>query len=816
MKTKIISVLLQLFFFIVAFSFLLPHQKAYAQYPTNTPIPTPTPALVTINGTVRITTGGVYTSGANIVLVGPTPGFQVSGGGGGYSFNNRLQGVYTISVGAASIPGYAFAYCLPACSGNVTSNITVDIYIQPIVSISGLVRSTAGGVIGGVVVHLGLGPDAPQNYTSSGIGYYQFVSLNPGNYLLSVPSPPAGYAFDSCSPGCLTGYITAYTNVDIYLRPLHSISGNIYVDTDANGARSAGESTFGPPALPTGTVTVHANPGGFSTSVNVLGNYNFGKVFSQGTTYTITTTITTVNWIPTTTLSVSVGASDVSGQDLGIAPPYQISGLVTMRDGGSVPQSPAPTVSINPAVHTPVQVNSAGIYDFGQTIPAGTYSLTLNSPAGYAADGTNPRNNITVPPDNAVVNFTMGKLYTISGDVYVDVDKNGTKNGPDYNYNSSIVVTAQGAVTLSYNGNGGGNPGYRIQSTGTTYLFSGSYSVSYAPTTPYFLTSLSPQTVKVGSGTSPCSPLLTSASCDPGGNITNLNFGIANLLAWFQDLGADMRIDLGFKDPAPLPFSQFVSITNATNTSPGVLFVGDGSYSFGVDGAHNDSNSSTKKWIVSGNSSYPEYYTPVNPGVIRTSYAYMKKTADQNSSIVQTPLSASCNTSGGCTLPTTKGVYTSSGPTYVNASTLNGGNYIFLINGDLTVKGNISVPLGSNSTATFSVSGNIFVDKNMGEAAPASTTSDMDGLYSANGSFIVQGVGNSGGLCQTGIPDKRLNIYGSVVANAALLGGTFQYQRDLCGGDTNPTVYISPRLDMILNAPDFIKHTTLTWQEVAP
>ncbi|MDP2672136.1 MAG: hypothetical protein Q8O68_01345, partial [Candidatus Daviesbacteria bacterium] len=140
------------------------------------------------------------------------------------------------------------------------------------------------------------------------------------------------------------------------------------------------------------------------------------------------------------------------------------------------------------------------------------------------------------------------------------------------------------------------------------------------------------------------------------------------------------------------------------------------------------------------------------------------------------------------------------------------GNFIILVDGDLTINAKITVPVGS--TAIFSVSGDIKVNSNLGEAA-TSDTPTIEGLYSADRNFYTKNP-NVDNDC-TGIPDKRLNVAGTVVANAGRSGGSFINKRDLCAGNTsNPSVSFIERPDFMLNYPSMVKQTTRSWQEVAP
>ena len=112
---------------------------------------------------------------------------------------------------------------------------------------------------------------------------------------------------------------------------------------------------------------------------------------------------------------------------------------------------------------------------------------------------------------------------------------------------------------------------------------------------------------------------------------------------------------------------------------------------------------------------------------------------------------------------------------------------MFTIKGDLTIASQVGVPLSAYTPGN----------------------DQLQGFFSADGNVLIQG---GGGTCAT--PDTNmLNVGGSIVANAARSGGTFQNLR--CG-DANPSFTIEQRADMILNAPSFLKEQHNVSQEVAP
>jgi hypothetical protein len=311
----------------------------------------------------------------------------------------------------------------------------------------------------------------------------------------------------------------------------------------------------------------------------------------------------------------------------------------------------------------------------------------------------------------------------------------------------------------------------------------------------------------------------TQATPNPGGscsnnNLIDVNFGIKAGQPWFQALGLDVRMDSGFNNP--IPPSPLAACTGAyamlpgSSTMPGMAFTGSTPANT-WQGAVSSTN-----WIVGG-TSYPETYSLGN--ITKTSYGYLRSIAD-SSGITVTELSSQCTLSN-CTLTSalpTGAIYKASGDVSLNSFTVPANkNFVILVDGDLTINGTIRVP--TTSTILFSVSGNIIVGSSVGISAacpaPLVGAGDLEGFYSSDGSFTVQSAANCSAV--TPIPDKQLNVQGSIVVNATGEGGTFSNLRDLCSGNTDyPSFTIRERPDFILHAPDFLRVPSYVWQEVAP
>jgi hypothetical protein len=286
------------------------------------------------------------------------------------------------------------------------------------------------------------------------------------------------------------------------------------------------------------------------------------------------------------------------------------------------------------------------------------------------------------------------------------------------------------------------------------------------------------------------------------GDVIDLNFFVSNLTPWIQVTCGDARIESGISNI--LPSGKTMILSGAGCANPGVIFTGGTTASFGQGSA------STSNLVVGGNS-YPEVYSSSTNGSVLSSINLTKKANAVNITATNLSSLTGCSTLTNCTLPANlpHGLYQANGNVTLNAYTFPAGqNYIFLVNGNLTINGNLIIPANAGSSVIYSVSGNIIVASTVGSAA-SSTTPNISGILSADKSFVMQSTGSC--------PDLRLNVEGSIIANAARGGGSLQNNRDLCGSDaTYPTLEITQRLDMLLNLPDLIKTQSITSHEVAP
>lgn len=268
-----------------------------------------------------------------------------------------------------------------------------------------------------------------------------------------------------------------------------------------------------------------------------------------------------------------------------------------------------------------------------------------------------------------------------------------------------------------------------------------------------------------------------------------------------------MRIDSGFTNFVagnPTCTGSFASVPNPPSLNPGILFTGDGRAEFGKG------DSSQKGWVVGG-TNYPEVFKTTSSR-LPSSYASILASVNRAGTTIKN-LTSVCSNLNNCTLPSNLpiGAYRANNDVTLNGYNFpNNNNYIFLINGTLTLNGNISVP--DTSTAFFSASDNIVVNSNVGSTPSCSAASNLEGFYSADNDVTIQGINDC-----TVSADNMLTIEGSVFVNAEINGGRFINNRNLCGNNYNfPSISFIERPDFILNIPGLLKRKGFIFSEEAP
>lgn len=664
------------------------------------------------------------------------------------------------------------------CSNNYTctngNTCTTNIYVHVYTDYNHdqIKDGNDSGIVGVAVT------DGGGNYpTTDGNGNVTFGGKTTGYYTISINVPGEYTAVGPTSQGVNLSNNSGNVNVNFFVTPLYTVSGNLFNDNNHNQKYDSGDSLY------TNKTTIHVNggPTGIGDMSQTSGTYSTGQVLESGT-YTFSQT-------------------------------------------AALPQG------------------------YSYTTPS-SWTITVGNRNGYPTCNTNPSPDATcVNPNNGSItnlNFGINPPYQISGYVYNDVNKNYIyDNPPDQPISAqSISVTGPTNTTVTTDANGYYNTGQ--------ILLPGKYVVTdTTPLSPgYKDQTLNTFTVTVGYNPACNTGGNPDATCgDPnGGSLNNLNFIQSDEIPHGGNFCTDQRFDSGFINPLPA--------NPANGTTCGTYYVNGVSYNLynyyaemctnsnnppiAYSGATNPfhgtagGQASSPNYQV-GNTTYPETYSPVQPGVIETSYEYLTGVAASSGIDLTDPtrqLSNFCSLSS-CNLPANlpDNIYVANSDVTFNAYTFPlGKNYVFLIKGNLTINGNILIPTGSD--AAFAVTGNIYVNPTVGESSMTSSAANIEGLYTTDQSFIINRNTTSPTCNTDGTPiDLRLNIVGSVVVNATNTGGTFQNNRDFCIDDLTCPVYTTGGEDgnpggtrpgagngltYILNAPLFIMHKNYFFQEVNP
>ena len=767
----------------------------------------------------------------------------------GVNYSTNASGVYTsaeLGPGTKTVSINLPANYIVTTGNNPTSvvlgpNRTVDFgIVQNLYSITGKVwvdNNNDGALNGADADYSGLtvtltgcgGGNATTTATDITPGVnYQLLNKTTGTCTVSIPAAVTGYTVPVTSQSVTIG--PNKTGVNFRLVPRSIVNIHVYNDYNGNSVQDcvnplAAYPTCTGSSAETGSAgrTVTVTSGGAGTyTTNASGNVQLTNLLPGSSTSTVTIpggwTLTT----PPNSKTVSYPPSPVQS-NFGIRPPGPTCTSLTVSPTTAVNYS-GQTRTLTATCTNP----SGGVLTYNWNAETGTVpsSSATNSVTWTATAGTMTGDlNETVATQacdsltgicsaSIQASIPIVPLYSISGNVFEDVNKNGKKVvDNDINYLGTITITrnpANGSTAYPTPGE------YTISN-----LPAGNYTIAYT-NLPSGYESIYPPfnsfNVTVGAGCNTNDGRVPPEATCANGNISNLNYAIIYGSPWIQSQGSDIWFNNGFSNSIPSGAScqSYASLAGPGGT-PGIVYSGIGSADFG----NGQASANPYNWKVGGISSYSESYGPASSGSpLATSYSSIKNLATTNGTPPTALTTAQCGANGiaSCRLSPAlaSGVYEAVGDltgdlTLVdnNYQFPSGRNYVILVTGNLRLNGTIDVPVGS--TVLFSVKGNIYVDPSVGTATVTSTTPHLEGWFSTDHSFYVEG----DKTCPA--RDNRLNVEGAIIVNASLTGGSFYNQRDLCSGNSNcPVFYIKERPDFSLNAPRFIKNAPRVYKEVAP
>lgn len=612
----------------------------------------------------------------------------------------------------------------------------------------------------------------------------------------------------------------------------NKISGVVYVDTNSNGAKDIGEAGY------SGGATISLDLG--STTTNSSGDYGFIGVPGGGHTITLTvpsgyTATTATSFGITTPPDGSANFGIVSSATPPSCPGGVVPGSSSIGPGGTTGVSVGivggDCTGITPPVPTPfvwppsspqcsdgvdndadslIDINDPGCHTDGDASNASSYLPSDNSESsGSTTCSDGGISNISSNSTSSTATWNAPSCSTTPLVCSVGVNVSGPSGTTSYaaniNVASSYTITTNvrevadsagscdPSVGSAYSGAtiniSGGSINQNVTSNGTgqsisTCLPANSYTATIGNITGYDIVGKNP------SGGGFANTISTSV-----GPSKTLTFCILRTATWYQTDFGDVR----YRDlDNPVPSGYYGSIDT---TYPGIY------YSSTTNSTLGGGSISPQGWVVNDEYSF-NANTKNKNGTL--AYSFYKSKARQDGTTV-VPLSSDLSQITG------SGVYEYTGNLTISSySHVSGSKVVILVSGTTTITTPISISVGDGFLIVAS-KGDLTFDRSVGTTTLNSTTSNLDGYYTSEGDVILDGVNS----CPT--LDKRLNIGGAVIANAAKpfasnpTGGKIVNNRTLCSSSlTYPTLYVSTRTDFLTKLTDFYKTSYTKWKEVRP
>lgn len=459
--------------------------------------------LIDASGTIyRDTNGGtrskdvVFGGGASVVIKQGgsnvvRPGLTnpvTSGGGGNFSFAKVLRpGTYAVIMdvppGYSGVPGVNET-CLPSLANcnivsytetDATLNISHDFVISTIqtCSVTGSVTTTTGTAVPGVQLNLSGG--ATGTDTSDSAGNFAFGSYQDGTGLTVTLTVPTGYTIANggaarpagvCPPSVVNYILNAPTNT-------FDVGGRVCVSSANDNDCDAGDDTYGG-ANPS-SIELRRQSDNLLIEAKTLANFTFTSK-PAGTYKLVMTNVPSgyfvsnndascnpVNCEGQATLRDIAIGPDNTGNNFVLRPipaqpppppgcnfvgtvyvdtdfdnqpdrPYGAGTTVNLRHGGTLDDTDT--------------TGQGGKYSLNTTTARTNYRVQLDVPGGYQEVSTNPINNLTCP---ASLNTTITRDFvirlpgcTINGNVYVDMNGNGVRDGGEPGISGTTVTIKRG------------------------------------------------------------------------------------------------------------------------------------------------------------------------------------------------------------------------------------------------------------------------------------------------------------------------------------------------------------------------------------
>ncbi len=485
--------------------------------------------FVDINRNGNLDSGEPSLSGVRIRLLRAANGTQyatgTTGTDGAYRFSGVEPGSYFVEE--TDPPGYS-STSSTSQRVLVTSggSATVNFLVQPTGSIAGSVFADANGNdirepgepgIPGATIHLS-GPGGSFATTTASDGSYSFTSLAPGIYTVEEFDPPG---FVSSKPNVRAANLPSGGSATVSFagRPVQTISGMVFEDTNGNGRPDPGEPGIGGVQLLLLAAADESLVAG--TATDGSGLYVFADVPAGA--YLVRQavpdayTVLTVNGVPPrpsllgtptppdfVTKSVQIVEGGAASASFANNVVGQLSGMVfDDLDGSGSPSTGEPglggaILEVRRA-DTGVLVKSTttagnGLYQVSD-LPVGSYRVTQLALAGYFTP--NPTMTVTLSSGSAATaSFATRAGGTVSGRVFNDENGNASLDGAESGLGSvRITLQRAGSATLQTASRGDG-----------TFVFTnvapGAITIEQTPPTGFHSTTPASTSVSLAAGAS--------------------------------------------------------------------------------------------------------------------------------------------------------------------------------------------------------------------------------------------------------------------------------------------------------------------------
>ena len=623
------------------------------------------------------------------------------------------------------------------------------------------IRASATGVTGTVQQFSPSSTSQPTPITQSGTTYATFSSVPPGSYTLN-PQPPAGYVFArSCWADALSA--TAGEGISQTLAASDTVTWDVGYTVGSPWAQIQGGDIYASATLRS-YIPVLTSFTGTGGTITTSGGY---------TTHTFTGSGT---FTPN-------GAGNVEVLVVGGGGGGGVSDSTNRNAGGGG--------------------GGGVIYNSSLAVTAGSYPVTVgpggDGTIGSGAGGDDPNQRIGGNSIFSTITASGGGGGGSGGAGSGGGGGSGGGAGRNHTADSGTGISGQGnnggvgaaGTTVTSGGGGGGGAG-SVGSAGTTSV-GGAGGSGYA-------SSISGSSFAYGggggggrssgSGGAGSTSGGAGAGSDAAGTAGTANTGgggggsaASSSVTRYGGNGGSGVVIIRY----PTPTGNRSFILDGTGGYPGVATYGQNFTFDGTGVTLGQAWASSKNWLVNDTARSIDYYQ-----LMYTQFGGTPATVDYVN-----PVSPISKPSSRVAPYYVTGDMTTSG-NWVVAN----GNYVFIVNGNLTIAGTITIT--GTGFVSFIVNGDITIAPAVG-GLYTSSTPVVEGVYiTSPGHTFSTGVGSTG--------------HERFVGRGIFIAGNFLLQRDI-GTAGNPTIsselfIYNPQL--LLRMPEAMKQMSVSWQEVAP